>query len=83
MEKKINDIKQLKIQMNSDMKEWLEKQASAKGISDEELINNIFKDYMQKDKENNYVINNETDYHGENEDYKGIANELLEIIRKF
>lgn len=83
MENKIDDIEQLKIQMHSDMKEWLEKQARAKGISDEELINNIFEDYMQKDKDNNYIINNDEDYHGENGDYKAIVNELLEIIRKF
>ncbi len=83
MGNKIDDIKQLKIHMHSDMKEWLEKQASAKGISDEELINNIFEEYMQKDKENNYVINNEEDNHDEKEDYRWIANELLEIIRKF
>ncbi len=32
MENKIEDIKQLKIEMPSDMKEWLEKQARAKGM---------------------------------------------------
>ncbi len=83
MRNKIDDIKQLKIHMHTDMKEWLEKQARAKGISDEELINNIFEDYMQKDKENNYTINYDKEYHDENEDYRGTINELLEIIRKF
>lgn len=79
----IKHLEEVKIDLPIEVKEWLQEQAKTQEISDEEFINKVLADYV---KENNPEDKKEDKLEidiDNNDSYKGIIDELLEIIRKF
>ncbi len=79
----IKHLEEVKIDLPIEVKEWLQEQAKTQEISDEEFINKVLADYVKENNaENKKEDKLEIDIDN-NQSYKGIIDELLEIIRKF